>query len=52
MKYHGPLVRNTSCVPQNSFNSILYVLTPNSPLGDMKDADDIKRRMAEGVVDE
>lgn len=33
-------------------DEVEYVLTPNSPLGDMKDADAIKRRMVEGVVDE
>ena len=33
-------------------DEVEYVLTPNNPLGDMKDADAIKRRMVEGVVDE
>ncbi len=28
------------------------VLTPNNPLGDMKDPTDIRKRLSEGIVDE
>ena len=33
-------------------DEVEYVLTPNNPLGDMRDSMDIKRRLSEGVVDE
>lgn len=33
-------------------DEVEHVITPNNPLGDMRDSMDIKRRLSEGVVDE
>ena len=33
-------------------DEVEHVITPNNPLGEMRDSVDIKRRLSEGVVDE